>query len=107
MAATRKAAEWVPRRPTFSLEKWNTFVQSYNRPPFLRGGKSDGCHPNDLYFVPLRGELEYGFGIEKEHCQVNDYVPLSIAMDHLMEDPRYYYELEIMKNELRNSRLSE
>jgi len=104
MATTRKAAQWVPRHSTWPLAKWNDFVNGYRRPAALRGGLADGAHPNDLYFVPLRGELLRGIAVEREHTH-DPVVALSIAMDHLVEDPRYYAALDEMERELEQSRV--
>jgi len=104
MATTRKAAEWVPRRPRRALDAWHELTKNFRRPAALRGGLADGAHPDDVYFAPLRGELERGLAVEHEHT-TDPRVALCIAMDHLAEDPRYYAALDEMERELERSRV--
>lgn len=51
----------------------------------LTGGKADGCDPND--FDPI--QLWIGTQVEFEHTN-NPLIAQKIAMDHLVENPRYY-----------------
>lgn len=104
MATTRAAAQWIPRRSKIPRFQWDAFFVGYKRPSALRGGFADGAHPNDVYFAPLRGELEYGIYVEREHT-IDGHTAMSIAMDHLLEDPRYYQALESMERELKRSRV--
>lgn len=56
---------------------------------FLKGGKAEGMRPSD--FDPK--ELRRGIKHEMEHTG-NRCVAMRIAMDHLVENPRYYQILD-------------
>ena len=43
--------------------------------------------------VKLKKQLKMGMGVEKEHTK-NKIVSKKIAMDHLIEDPKYYTKLK-------------
>lgn len=59
---------------------------------FLHGGEGDSSRPADFDIE----QLEKGIEVELEHTD-NPMVAREIAMDHLMEDPKYYDYLEEME----------
>jgi len=59
----------------------------------IPGGLADKKSPSDFN----RDDLDKGVKVELEHT-VDPSVALAIAMDHLMEDERYYDKLEIVED---------
>lgn len=62
------------------------------KPHAIRGGRSRGRSPLDF---DLR-QLAAGIKIEREHTTSNR-IACEIAMDHLVEDGRYYTKLKRAK----------
>ena len=56
--------------------------------PCITNGRSKGRQPSEFDSVQLRR----GTKVEMEHT-TNRHVAQRIAMDHLVEDPRYYVKL--------------
>lgn len=63
------------------------------RPPILRGGRSDGHHINEYD----KKQIEMGIKVELEHTR-DPKVALQIALDHLEEYPDYYTRLKRMED---------
>ncbi len=59
----------------------------------IPGGLADGKNPEDFN----RADLDKGIKVELEHTS-DPAIALEVAMDHLVEDKRYYEKLEIMEN---------
>ena len=65
----------------------------------LSGGLADGRTPGD--FDPV--ELARGIEVELEHTNDRD-LAMEIAMDHLIEDPKYYVKLAKMEGHANRRR---
>jgi len=90
-----------PRTPVIPPLKWNQALSTYERPGILQGGLSirKGLGPVEFGNMGFMGELQRGTKIEYEHT--NDFfVALSIACDHMAENPYYYQYLERMEDQM-------
>jgi len=67
----------------------------------LSGGKSKGNDPKGLD----QGEVAKGIEVEKEHTDVPQ-IARKIALDHLVEHPRYYTALDAMEKALKEGKSS-
>lgn len=91
----------TPKEPTkksaaagYSMGSMNPMVME--KADKIHGGLAAGKKPSDFN----QDSLAQGIKVELEHTS-NKQIATEIAMDHLMEDPKYYDKLEIMEKGLK------
>lgn len=73
-----------------TLEEAQRFVQRMIMAEKIPGGLAKGKKPSDFD----KEQLEKGIKVELEHSDDDRDLAREIAMDHLVEDPKYYDKLE-------------